>query len=163
MNGSENFRKLRRTKNAISVEEAKELLRNNRRAALAVNGDGGYPYTVPINFIYDESENTIYFHSAKKGHKIESIQADGKVCLTTWDDGYKKEGDWAYYVASCVVFGRARLINDGEMTEEKVRKLAKKYYPSDKEVEEEIERSIGGAQLVAIQIEHICGKLVHER
>ena len=81
------FRKIRRVKNEISVEAAKELLRNNKRGALAVNGDNGYPYAIPIDFYYDEDENRIYFHSARRGHKIDSIKADDKVCFTTWDDG----------------------------------------------------------------------------
>lgn len=74
------FRKVRKIKNEITTEEAKELLRNNKRAAFSVNGDNGYPYAIPINFYYDEEENKIYFHSAKKGHKIDSIKNNGKVC-----------------------------------------------------------------------------------
>lgn len=74
------FRKMRRIKNEIAIEEAKALLKNNKRAAFSVNGDGGYPYTIPINFYYDEDENKIYFHSAKKGHKIDSIIKNDKVC-----------------------------------------------------------------------------------
>ncbi len=45
------FRKIRRVKNEISEEAAKELLRKNRRGALAVNG---YPYAIPIDFYYEE-------------------------------------------------------------------------------------------------------------
>jgi len=157
------FRKMRRVKNEIPVEEAKGLLRKNRRAAFSVNGDEGYPYTVPVNFYYDEEENKIYFHSAKKGHKIDSIKANDKVCLTTWDDGELEEGDWAFHVSSCVVFGRAKLVEDRKVTEEKVRKFACKYYPSVEEVEEEIKRDINGVQLVEIEIEHISGKRVHEK
>lgn len=37
------FRPMRRTKRAISNEDAKRLLEQGRRAVLAVNGDGGYP------------------------------------------------------------------------------------------------------------------------
>lgn len=157
------FRKVTRIKNEISLEEAKELLRHNRRAAFSVNGDDGYPYTIPINFYYDEAENRIYFHSAKRGHKIDSIRANDKVCLTTWDDGYRDEGDWAFHVSSCVVFGRAGLIEDRALTEEKVRQFALKYYPDAQEVEEELRRSIGGVQMVAIDIEHISGKRIHEK
>lgn len=47
------FRKVRKIKNEITTEEAKELLRNNKRAAFSVNGDNGYPYAIPINFYYD--------------------------------------------------------------------------------------------------------------
>ena len=53
------FRKVRKIKNEITIEKAKDLLRNNKRAAFSVNGDDGYPYTVPINFYYDEEENKI--------------------------------------------------------------------------------------------------------
>ncbi len=157
------FRKVRKIKNEISLEEAKVLLRNNKRAAFSVNGDDGYPYTIPINFYYDETENRIYFHSAKKGYKIDSIKASDKICFTTWDDGYLEEGDWAYHVSSCVVFGRARLIEDRQITEEKVRKFALKYYPTVKAVEKEIQAGIQGVQLIAIEIEHISGKRVQER
>lgn len=157
------FRKVRKIRNEITIEKAKDLLRDNKRAAFSVNGDDGYPYTVPINFYYDEEENKIYFHSAKKGHKIDSIISNDKVCLTTWNDGYVDDGDWAYHVSSCVVFGRARLVNDCKATEEKVRKFALKYYPSAEEVEEEIKMGIKGVQLVEIEIEHISGKMVHEK
>ncbi len=157
------FRKIRRIKNEIPVEEAKILLRNNKRAAFSVNGDDGYPYTIPINFYYDEDENRIYLHGAKKGHKIESIKANDKICFTTWNDGYLEDGDWAFHVSSCVVFGRAKLIEDRNITEEKVRRLALKYYPTVEEVEEGIKRHIDGVQLVAIEIEHISGKKVHEK
>lgn len=157
------FRKVMKVKNEITLEEAKDLLRNNKRAAFSVNGDNGYPYTVPINFYYEEEENSVYFHSAKKGHKIDSIINSDKVCLTTWNDGYKDEGDWAYHVSSCVVFGRAVLVTDPKITEEKVRKFALKYYPSAEEVEEEIRLGINAVQLVKIEIEHISGKKIHEK
>ena len=157
------FRKIRRVKNEISVEAAKELLRNNKRGALAVNGDNGYPYAIPIDFYYDEDENRIYFHSARRGHKIDSIKADDKVCFTTWDDGYLVEGDWAYHVSSCVVFGRASLVTDTDIALEKIRKFAMKYYPTAEEVDAEIRKSFAAAQMVMIDIEHISGKKVHEK
>lgn len=37
------FRPMRRTKRAISDEDAKRLLEQGRRAVLAVSGDDGYP------------------------------------------------------------------------------------------------------------------------
>ena len=157
------FRKMRRVRNEISLEAAKELLRKNKRGALSVNGDDGYPYAVPIDFYYDEEENRIYFHSARKGHKIDSIKANDKVCFTTWDDGYLLEGDWAYHVSSCVVFGRARVVTDTDIALEKIRKFALKYYPTEGEVDEEIRKSFAAVQMVRIDIEHISGKKIHEK
>ena len=77
------FRKVRKIKNEITTEEAKELLRNNKRAAFSVNGDNGYPYAIPINFYYDEEENKIYFHSAKKGH--------GKMIMEECQNGFDEK------------------------------------------------------------------------
>jgi hypothetical protein len=154
---------MRRAKRAISLEEAKNLLRTNRRGVLAVNGDSGYPFALPINFYYDEDENRIYFHSAKSGHKIDSIVNNSKVCFTTFDDGYLEEGDWAYYVSSCVVYGQAVLIDDLSVVEAKVRTLALKYFPTPEEVEEELSKYLPAVQLIAIDIEHISGKKIHER
>lgn len=157
------FRKMRRAKREIPAEDVKVLLKTNIRGAFSVNGDNGYPFTVPIDFYYEESENRIYFHSAKEGHKIDSIKADDKVCFTTWNDGYLEEGDWAYYVSSAVVFGRARLITNQEVAVEKIKKLAMKYYPTEEEVDAEIAKDMHGVQMVAIDIEHATGKKIHEK
>ena len=48
------FRTIRRKAKEIDTEAAKELLESARRGILAVNGDDGYPYAVPINYIYDK-------------------------------------------------------------------------------------------------------------
>lgn len=157
------FRPIRRVKNELTIDDAKSLLRENKRAAFSVNGDDGYPYTIPIDFYYEESENKIYFHSAKKGHKIDSIVNNDKVCFTTWNDGYREEGDWSYHVQSCVVFGRAKLVTDTDTAVDKIRKLGNKYYPSADEVEVEIEKDFKGVQMVEIDIEHMTAKKVHER
>ena len=67
------FRKMRRFKQEISKEECIEVLNSQPRGVLAVLGDDDYPYTVPIDFIYDEETNTIGFHGAREGHKIDAI------------------------------------------------------------------------------------------
>ena len=59
------FRKIRRSKKEISAEAAEALLQKSRRGVLAVNGDDGYPYAVPINYLYDGDAKKIYFHGAR--------------------------------------------------------------------------------------------------
>ena len=53
------FRPVRKSKNALGEEAAKEVLRSARRGVLAVNGDNGYPYAIPINYLYDEEAGKI--------------------------------------------------------------------------------------------------------
>ena len=43
------FRTIRKKKNEISIDTAKTLLQSSRRGVLAVNGDNGYPYAIPIS------------------------------------------------------------------------------------------------------------------
>lgn len=157
------FRPMRRKKNEISLDAAKALLVNCKRGALAVQGDDGYPYTIPMDFYYDEAVNKIYFHTAKAGHKIESIRINDKVSFTTWDDGYLEPGDWAYFVSSCVVFGRAKIVEDQARIIEMIRPFALKYYPSAEAVEEEIAQDVKAVFMIELEIEHITGKKIHEQ
>ena len=46
------FRNVRKKINEISVMEAQELLKTSRRGVLALNGDDGYPYAIPVNYLY---------------------------------------------------------------------------------------------------------------
>lgn len=55
------FRPIKKKKSELSTEATKELLRNSRRGVLAVNGDDGYPYAIPINYFYDEKKSKDIF------------------------------------------------------------------------------------------------------
>lgn len=157
------FREMRRKKQEITKEECINVLAKEKRGALAVIGDDGYPYTIPLNFYFDETNEKIYFHAAKEGHKIDAIKNNDKVCFTVWNTGELKDGDWAYYVTSVVVFGKAKLVSDDAVIHEKVRALGMKYYPKAEEVDEEIARDLSRVQIVEISIEHMSGKYVHEK
>ena len=155
------FRKMRRSGQAITHDYCIKLLKEEKRAVLSVNGDDGYPYSIPINYFYDEIDGKIYIHSARNGHKIDAIRANSKVCFTLWGDEYKSN-DWAYYVRSVVIMGRAELVEDRDTALEKMRSIGLKYYPSEKEVDEVIERAFPAVQIIAVIPEHMTGKLVNE-
>lgn len=158
------FREMRRFKQQVSDDECKRILKEEKRAAFSVIGDEGYPYTIPINFFYDETDHKIYFHCAREGHKIDSLNRCDKVCLTTWNQGFKKSGCWEWNATSVVVFGRAKIVEDTAIVKDRLRELATKYYPTAAEVEEEMNSSAAShVQLFAIEIEHMTGKLVNEK
>lgn len=157
------FRTIRKKKNEISEEEAKAVLRTSRRGILAVNGDDGYPYAIPINFLYDEAEGKIYFHGSRVGHKVDSLKKCDKICFTVTGQETVKEEAWAPYVKSAVVFGRCHLIEAREETLTTLKRFAMKYYPDERTADEEIDRSARAVQMFEIAIEHISGKEVQER
>lgn len=157
------FRQIRRKKNEISLEAARELLIKERRGVLAVNGDEGYPYAIPINFYYDSSKDRIYFHGARAGHKIDSIKACDKICFTVYGNETIRDEAWAPYMQSVVVFGRCHLIENQDEAIKLVKKMAMKYYPDERLADEEIESSGKAVQMYEIEIEYMSGKEIQER
>ncbi len=157
------FRKMRRHKQEVSREDCVQMLKTEGRGVLSVIGDGGYPYAVPINFYYEEKEDRIYFHCARQGHKIDALKRCDKACFTLWNSGYRQEGEWAWNVTSVIALGRAEFIDDISVIDEKLRKLALKYYPTEEEVEKEMLKETDRVQMIALRIEHLTGKLVQEK
>ena len=106
------FRDLTRKKQKLSSVECKEILKQEVRGVLAVNGDDGYPYALPINFYFDEESNRIYFHSGKVGHKLDAIAKSDKVSFCVYDKGYHKDGHWSLNIRSVIIFGRIHTVDD---------------------------------------------------
>ena len=157
------FRPIRKKKNEISVDKAKALLHSSRRGVLAVNGDDGYPYAIPINYLYDEENEKIIFHGAKAGHKVDALKKNDKICFTVFGNEMVKEEAWAPFLQSVVVFGRCHLVESQEDAIALVKKFAAKYYPNMDMVNEEAALSGRAVQMFEIQIEHLSGKEVQER
>ena len=53
------FRPMRRANREIPEEAAKHLLKQSRRGGLAVNGDDGYPFAIPVDYFYDQEREKI--------------------------------------------------------------------------------------------------------
>ena len=73
------FREMRRKRQQLSPEETEAVLDRCSSGTLAVLGDDGYPYAVPLSYV--RHEGRIYFHCAKSGHKLDAIRACDKVCF----------------------------------------------------------------------------------
>ena len=158
------FRPVRKKANEISVEEAKKLLRESRRGVLAVNGDDGYPYAVPINYLYDEETQVIIFHGSKVGHKVDALKRSDKVCFTVYgNETVETDEAWAPFLESAVVFGRCRLVADRGESDALCKKFAMKFYPTEKMVDDEVATSGKAVRMFRLQIEHISGEKVQER
>ena len=156
------FRPIRKKRNDIGVEAAKQLLLHGRRGVLVMNGVEGYPYAVPINFYFDKDSYKIYFHGAKAGHKVEALRVCDKVCFTVYGNEIIKEETWAPFMQSAVVFGRCRLMESGPEAMARLKQFAMKYYPDEQLADEEIAKAGKAAQLFEIEIEQISGKEVQE-
>lgn len=53
------FRPMRRFKQALPEEECRKVLEAEKRGTLALAGDEGYPYALPINYYYHRETGQI--------------------------------------------------------------------------------------------------------
>lgn len=156
------FRELVRKKQQISQEECIQILKNEKRGVLSVHGDDGYPYGMPLNHYYCEEDGKLYFHSGMTGHKIDALRQNSKVSYCVYDEGYRKEGEWALNIRSVILFGRIEFLEDREKIYEISRKLSYKFTDDTAYIEREIEHSGPRTLMFALTIEHMTGKLVNE-
>ena len=154
------FRKMRRGPQALSHEEIVELLKTETRGVMSVQGDNGYPYGYPINHYYDEEANRIYIHGATFGHRVSAVKRDPKVSYCVFGGDYQKEGDWAKYVKSVIVFGKAELIEDHDEIVRISRLLCDKFPCPPEYVEHEIEKDAQSTLIIAIDIEDMNSSAV---
>ncbi len=155
------FREMRRIAQQTTREECEEILRNAKRGILAVLGDEGYPYTVPMDFVYEDGR--IYFHCALTGHKMDAIRACDKVSFCVLNDGVREENSWWYHFTSVVAFGRIREETDPDEHLRCLRLLGGKYMPEQTMIEEDIRKNGPRAAILVLTIEHMTGKRVREK
>ena len=151
-----------RKKQQLPEEECIEILKNELRGVLSVIGDDDYPYGMPINHFYCEEDGKIYFHSGRKGHKIDAMKSHDKASFCVYDQGFRREGEWALNIRSVIVFGRIEFIEDRETIYEIARRLSYKFTDDEEYIEHEIVRSGPGTLMFALVPEHMTGKLVNE-
>ena len=153
---------MRRFKQQISEDECKEVLKNEPRGVLALMGDDGYPYAIPLNHWYSEKDNRLYFHCAKEGKKLDSISKCDKVSFCVMDEGYRNEGEWALNIKSVVAFGKMRIVEDEEKKKEICINLTRKFTDDEDFLEHELTNAFPRVCCLEIEIEHMTGKLVNE-
>lgn len=152
---------MRRNKQRLSEGETIEILKTCTSGVLAVTGDHGYPYAVPLSYVY--KDHKLFFHCAKAGHKIDGIANNDKVsfCVIKNDDVIAKS--FTTYYRSVIVFGRARILTGDDERRLALESLIEKYSPDYmEEGQKEIERDWDRVCLVEINIEHMTGKAAIE-
>lgn len=157
------FRDLVRKKQALSSEECIEILKREPRGVLAVQGDDGYPYAMPMDHWYCEEDGRLYFHGGKFGHKIDAIKACDKVSYCVMDSGTPVEGTWWLQFRSVIAFGRVEFVEDYDRAMEISREICYKFTHDETYISDEIRTSGPGTLVFSLAPEHITGKIVTER
>jgi hypothetical protein len=152
---------MRKKKQLLSEKESVEILESCTSGVLAVSGDNGYPYAVPLS--YANKDGKIYFHFATEGHKLDAIKNNDKVsfCVIKTDDVIQET--FTTHYRSVIVFGRARILTNDNEKRFALECLVEKYSPDFiKEGRSEIERSWDRFCAAELHIEHMTGKAAKE-
>ena len=151
------FREMRRKRQQLSDEDSYAILQNATSGTLALLGDGGYPYAVPISYVF--SEGKLYFHSALSGHKVDAIRSCDRAsfCVVAQDD--VKPALYTTFFRSVIAFGRIHIVDDEAEKLAAARLLGNRYNPhQDEALQKELENGLARMLVIRLDIEHLTGK-----
>lgn len=151
------FRKMRRSRQQLSKSECEDILETATSGTLALLGDNGYPYAVPLSHVYDDGK--IYFHSALSGHKVDAIMHCDKAsfCVVAADDVHPSE--FTTYFRSVIAFGRIHIVEEDDEKLHAAVLLGSRFNPDDAEgLRKEIAKGFSRMLVLRFDIEHLSGK-----
>jgi len=150
------IREMRRQERKISTEEAIELLKKCQYGILSTVGEDGFPYGVPLNYVY--LNDRIYFQCAPEGHKLDNIKFSDKVSFCVVGDVEAVPEKLTTKYESAVVFGKAYEVS-GEEKHAALVGLIEKYSSSYMEKGMKCVQNAGDKlKVIGITVDRITGK-----
>jgi nitroimidazol reductase NimA-like FMN-containing flavoprotein (pyridoxamine 5'-phosphate oxidase superfamily) len=148
---------MRRKRQQLSDEESIGILQKATAGTLALLGDNGYPYAVPISYVY--ADGRLYFHSALSGHKVDAIRNCDKASFCVIDKDDVQPEKYTTYFRSVIAFGRIHIIENETEKLETACQLGNRYNPNQEEaLQKEIEKGLARMIMIRFDIEHMTGK-----
>ena len=156
------FRPMRRGKQLLPPEESIQILEQGTSGVLAVAGDAGYPYAVPLSYVYMDGK--LYFHCAKSGHKLDAIKRNSKASFCVIDQDQVVPQEYTTYFKSVIVFGSIRIVEDEQLKRTAIERLADKYAPDEDAASRNaaIAREWDPLCILEMTIAHMTGKAAIE-
>ncbi|GHT24023.1 hypothetical protein FACS189430_08240 [Bacteroidia bacterium] len=151
------FPPLRRHDRELDVDKTTELLKNGSYGFLAMSAVNGYGYGIPINYVL--TGDSIYFHCATDGFKLENLHCNPRVsfCVVSSEQVCPERFTTAY--ESAMVFGR--VVTDLPEAErlQAMDLLVRKYCPEQAPVwQQHIQKSFHITGVLRLDIECLTGK-----
>jgi nitroimidazol reductase NimA-like FMN-containing flavoprotein (pyridoxamine 5'-phosphate oxidase superfamily) len=138
------------------IEEIDEILKKAEICRIGLT-DGDEPYVVPVCFGYEG--NTLYFHSAPEGRKIDLIKKNGRVCFEIDTDveivSAEKPCAWTVRYRSVMGVGRAVILEKNEEKKHGLNVIMRQYSKNITGLEFE---TLDLTSVVKIEIENISAK-----
>lgn len=151
------FREMRRRRQQLSPEECAAVLRRGTAGVLALEGDGGYPYAVPLNYLYREGK--FYFHCAVSGHKLDAIARNKRASFCVVDQAQVVPEELATHYRSVIAFGEIRVMEPGAAMESAALAFGERFAPDFAEkTASELQRELPRLCMLEMTVAHMTGK-----
>lgn len=148
---------MRRKDKEITDKSEIESIINRAMVCRLALADQNRPYVVPLCFGY--KDNSLYFHSAGEGKKIDMLKKNNRVCFE-FDVDYEiikadKACSWGMPYKSVIGFGRASFVEDFDSKRQALNIIMRQYggksfeYPKEK---------VDNTLIIKVEIEHMTGK-----
>jgi len=150
------MRAIRRSDRGITIQEARAILDCAEYGVLSTIGKGGQPYGVPLSYVY--KNDSIYFHCALTGRKLDDIEYNAKVSFCVVGKTKVLPDKFATEYESAVAFGVASEVN-GTERHNALLWFLEKYCPDYiEEGKLYIEQKDKTTKVFKIEVNHISGK-----
>lgn len=152
------MRDLCRVDRKLSEEDAKEVLRKASFGTLAAINEDGWPYAAPMAFALEG--DTLYFHSAKRGQKLENITRDGRASFTAVLYAHNVPERFEVIYASAIAQGTVRILTGESERMAAMRAICEKYSADhvDTPAYERTMKGMPAVVMFALDIQQLRGK-----
>lgn len=147
---------MRRKDRKISEDESFEILHKGEYGILSMCTADNAGYGIPLNYVL--WNNSLYFHCAVEGSKLNYIRNNNKVSFCVIGKTEILPSEFGTLYESCIVSGSAFIV-EGDEKRDVLVKLVEKYSADFvSEGGEYITKFIGKTNIVKISIDSISGK-----
>ncbi len=150
---------MRRIKRKLSDEAAEAMLQQGTWGVLCTATEKGFPYGVPLNYVYLPAENALYFHCANAGQKLDYLRENPLVSFVVVQKADIIADRFTTYYESVLVQGSASFVTDLNEKSRCLFALCKSLVPKAMmHSEQMICRQLTAVTIVRVAIKEISGK-----
>ena len=142
------FREMKHANQQLSNEEAIAILQRGKSGVLALHGDNGYPYAVPISYVYHEGKIILHGALARDNHV--------SFCVVDLNDIVPQE--FTTYFRSAMVFGTVRTVTDPAEKQAALEAVGHKYSPNQNDLLPYIGKHFDYVKVMVLEIDHLTAK-----
>lgn len=149
--------KMHKADRQLSPADTLAVLKRGDHGTLSVNGDDGYPYATPVNYIV--VNDTVYIHSAPYGYKIECLQKDAKCCFSAIVSAQIVPSQITATFESVVITGNITFVEDKAEKRAALEAFVTQKHPGYEEIGfKMIEKQIDKTAVLRIDAQEMTGK-----